>query len=156
MLFRSLTGIQEAHAQMTPEAKFAWVQNLQRQGAKVVMVGDGMNDGPVLAIADVAVAMGQGAAISQTRSDLLLVSNRLPDLSYGVRAATYSFRLIRENLGWAILYNLVAIPAAVIGWLEPWHAALGMSLSSLIVVLNALRLYLLSQPEYQLTDDATE
>ena len=67
-----------------------------------------------------------------------------------------SFRLIRENLGWAILYNLVAIPAAVIGWLEPWHAALGMSLSSLIVVLNALRLYLLSQPEYQLTDDATE
>ena len=152
----TLTGIQEAHAQMTPEAKFAWVQNLQRQGAKVVMVGDGMNDGPVLAIADVAVAMGQGAAISQTRSDLLLVSNRLPDLSYGVRAATYSFRLIRENLGWAILYNLVAIPAAVIGWLEPWHAALGMSLSSLIVVLNALRLYLLSQPEYQLTDDATE
>lgn len=150
------TGITEAHAQMSPEAKFAWVQNLQRQGARVVMVGDGMNDGPVLAIADVAVAMGQGAAISQTRSDLLLVSNRLPDLSYGVRAAGASFRLIRENLGWAILYNLVAIPAAVIGWLEPWHAALGMSLSSLIVVLNALRLYLLSQPEYQLTDDATE
>jgi Cu2+-exporting ATPase len=83
---------------MSPEAKFAWVQNLQRQGAKVVMVGDGMNDGPVLAIADVAVAMGQGAAISQTRSDLLLVSNRLPDLSYGVRAAGVSFRLIRENL----------------------------------------------------------
>ena len=150
------TGITEAHAQMSPEAKFAWVQNLQRQGAKVVMVGDGMNDGPVLAIANVAVAMGQGAAISQTRSDLLLVSNRLPDLSYGVRAAGVSFRLIRENLGWAILYNLVAIPAAVIGWLEPWHAALGMSLSSLIVVLNALRLYLLSQPEYQLTDDTTE
>lgn len=150
------TGITEVHAQMSPEAKFAWVQNLQRQGARVVMVGDGMNDGPVLAIADVAVAMGQGAAISQTRSDLLLVSNRLPDLSYGVRAAGVSFRLIRENLGWAILYNLVAIPAAVIGWLEPWHAALGMSLSSLIVVLNALRLYLLSQPEYQLTDDATE
>jgi Cu2+-exporting ATPase len=140
---------------MSPEAKFAWVQNLQRQGAKVVMVGDGMNDGPVLAIADVAVAMGQGAAISQTRSDLLLVSNRLPDLSYGVRAAGVSFRLIRENLGWAILpIWLLFRPQSSAGW--NLHAALGMSLSSLIVVLNALRLYLLSQPEYQLTDDATE
>ncbi|MBR7784413.1 heavy metal translocating P-type ATPase, partial [Undibacterium sp. LFS511W] len=110
-----------------------------------------MNDGPVLSIADVSIAMGQGAAISQTRSDLLLMSNRLSDLMFGLGVAEKAFRLIRENLMWAIVYNLIAIPAAVAGWLEPWHAALGMSLSSLLVVLNALRLYLLPRPAFPLT-----
>lgn len=141
-------GITEAHSGLSPRDKFNVVQKLQADGARVVMVGDGMNDGPVLAIADVAVAMGQGAPISQTRSDLLLMSNRLNDLTFGFVVANKAFRLIRENLAWAVLYNLIAIPAAIIGWLEPWHAALGMSLSSLLVVLNALRLYLLPQPEF--------
>jgi Cu2+-exporting ATPase len=89
--------------------------------------------------------MGQGAPITQTRSDLLLMSNRLTDLAYGVKLSTMSLKLIRQNLTWAIAYNLVAIPAAVTGWLEPWHAALGMSLSSVIVVCNALRLLYVSQ-----------
>lgn len=145
-------GITEAHAGLSPRDKFNAVQKLQADGARVVMVGDGMNDGPVLAIADVAVAMGQGAPISQTRSDLLLMSNRLNDLTFGFVVANKAFRLIRENLAWAVLYNLIAIPAAIIGWLEPWHAALGMSLSSLLVVLNALRLYLLPQPEFVMTE----
>ncbi|MBR7791873.1 cadmium-translocating P-type ATPase [Undibacterium sp. FT147W] len=145
-------GITEAHSGLSPRDKFNVVQMLQAEGAKVVMVGDGMNDGPVLAIADVAVAMGQGAPISQTRSDLLLMSNRLNDLTFGFVVGNKAFRLIRENLAWAVLYNLIAIPAAIIGWLEPWHAALGMSLSSLLVVLNALRLYLLPQPEFVMTE----
>lgn len=140
--------IQEAHAGLSPAGKYAIVQKLQAEGATVVMVGDGMNDGPVLALADVSVAMGQGAPISQSRSDVLLMSNRLLDLDFGMTVASKAYRLIRENLAWALLYNLLAIPAAMSGLLEPWHAALGMSLSSLIVVLNALRLYLLEQPAY--------
>ena len=145
-------GIAEASANLSPADKFNIVQTLQAQGAIVAMVGDGMNDGPALSLANVAIAMGQGAPISQTRSDVLLMSNRLSDLDFGFVVANKAFRLIRENLIWAIAYNLFAIPAAVIGWLEPWHAALGMSLSSLIVVLNALRLYLLPQPEYAVTE----
>ncbi|MBR7778249.1 heavy metal translocating P-type ATPase [Undibacterium rugosum] len=144
-------GIADARARMSPLDKHNVVKSLQAKGARVVMVGDGMNDGPVLSIADVSIAMGQGAAISQTRSDLLLMSNRLSDLMFGLGVAEKAFRLIRENLMWAIVYNLIAIPAAVAGWLEPWHAALGMSLSSLLVVLNALRLYLLPRPAFPLT-----
>ncbi|MFZ6742692.1 heavy metal translocating P-type ATPase [Undibacterium sp. JH2W] len=141
--------IQDAHAGLSPAGKYEIVRKLQADGATVVMVGDGMNDGPVLALADVSVAMGQGAPISQSRSDVLLMSNRLTDLDFGMAVASKAYRLIRENLAWAVLYNLLAIPAAMCGWLEPWHAALGMSLSSLIVVLNALRLYLLPQPVTQ-------
>ncbi|MES2040804.1 MAG: cation-translocating P-type ATPase [Pseudomonadota bacterium] len=144
--------IQEAYAGLSPAGKYEMVQKLQANGAVVVMVGDGMNDGPVLALADVSVAMGQGAPISQSRSDVLLMSNRLLDLDFGMAVASKAYKLIRENLAWAVLYNLLAIPAAMCGWLEPWHAALGMSLSSLIVVLNALRLYLVPQPVYLIQD----
>ncbi|WP_428719045.1 heavy metal translocating P-type ATPase [Undibacterium curvum] len=149
----ALCGIKDARARMSPLDKHNVVKALQANGARVVMIGDGMNDGPVLSIADVSIAMGQGAAISQTRSDLLLMSNRLNDLMFGLSVSEKAFRLIRENLMWAIVYNLIAIPAAVVGWLEPWHAALGMSLSSLLVVLNALRLYLLPRPAFPLTDE---
>ncbi|NDI86624.1 heavy metal translocating P-type ATPase [Undibacterium crateris] len=149
----ALCGIKDARARMSPLDKHDVVKSLQANGARVVMIGDGMNDGPVLSIADVSIAMGQGAAISQTRSDLLLMSNRLNDLMFGLSVSEKAFRLIRENLMWAIVYNLIAIPAAVVGWLEPWHAALGMSLSSLLVVLNALRLYLLPRPAFPLTDE---
>ncbi|MBC3906411.1 heavy metal translocating P-type ATPase [Undibacterium umbellatum] len=144
--------IQEAHSGLSPAGKYEIVRKLQANGATVVMVGDGMNDGPVLALADVSVAMGQGAPISQSRSDVLLMSNRLLDLDFGMTVATKAYRLIRENLAWAVLYNVLAIPAAMAGWLEPWHAALGMSLSSLIVVVNALRLYLLRQVVYLMPD----
>ncbi|MFZ6730443.1 heavy metal translocating P-type ATPase [Undibacterium sp. Ji42W] len=144
--------IREVYSGLSPAGKYQIVQKLQTNGAVVVMVGDGMNDGPVLALADVSVAMGQGAPISQSRSDILLMSNRLLDLSFGMKVANTAYTLIRENLAWAVLYNVVAIPAAMCGWLEPWHAALGMSLSSLIVVMNALRLYLLPNPIYMTQD----
>ena len=117
------------------------VATLQQQGAVVAMVGDGMNDGPVLSLADVSVAMGQGAPIAQVRSDLVLMSNRLQDMEAAVKTTGRAMSLIRQNLGWALLYNLVAVPAAVSGLLQPWHAAIGMALSSLIVVANSLRIF---------------
>ena len=118
----------------------AYCEILAEHGARVVMIGDGMNDGPGLSIADVSVAMGQGAPITQARSDVLLLSNRLIDFSYAVMMCTRALYLIKQNLYWAVAYNLLAIPAAVTGLIEPWHAAIGMSLSSLIVVANSLRL----------------
>ena len=144
-MIASQCGIQKAHGDLSPGDKHDMVKALQEQGAVVVMVGDGMNDGPALALANVSVAMGQGAPISQSRSDLLLMSNRLTDLAYGVRLSGMALKVIRQNLAWAIVYNLLAVPAAVTGLLEPWHAALGMSLSSLIVVVNALRLLSINQ-----------
>lgn len=132
-------SIREAYGELNPDQKLDYIKRLQDQGHKVVMIGDGMNDGPALALAEVSIAMGSGAPISQTRSDILLLSNRLDDLQTARKIASKALRLIKENLAWAILYNVLAIPAAVLGYLEPWHAALGMSLSSLIVVANALR-----------------
>ncbi|MBC7404676.1 MAG: cation-translocating P-type ATPase [Cytophaga sp.] len=138
-------GIASAQGNLSPGDKHDIVKRLQASGAVVAMVGDGMNDGPALSLADVSIVMGQGAPISQSRSDLLLMSNRLTDLAYGVKLSSLALKLIRQNLAWAVIYNLLAIPAAITGLLEPWHAALGMSLSSLIVVFNALRLFYVNQ-----------
>ena len=134
-------GIATALGNLSPEAKHDAVKALQQQGATVAMIGDGINDGPVLSLADVSIAMGQGAPISQARSDMVLISNNLKDLAYAIKITTKSLSLIRQNLGWAVLYNAIAIPAAVAGILAPWHAAIGMSLSSIIVVVNSLRIY---------------
>ncbi len=130
----------QAQGQLQPQQKHNLVQQLQQQGGKVVVVGDGMNDGPVLSLADVSCAMGQGAPITQARSDLLLMSSNLSDFGYAWRSAQWALHLIRQNLYWALAYNLLAVPAAVLGLLAPWHAALGMSLSSVLVVLNSLRM----------------
>ena len=132
--------LDHAVGNMSPQEKYLAIQAMQKQGAKVAMIGDGMNDGPGLSIADVSIAMGQGAPITQARSDVLLLSNRLPDLAYAVQMCRKSLTLIKENLAWAVGYNLLAIPAAMVGYIQPWHAAIGMSLSSLIVVCNSLRL----------------
>ena len=136
----------QAQGGLLPQQKYRIVQQMQQGGAVVAMIGDGMNDGPVLSLADVSIAMGHGAPISQARSDVVLISSRLADLQYALQVATFGLKLIRQNLGWAVLYNLLAIPAAMAGILAPWQAALGMSLSSLWVVGNALRVLRL-QPE---------
>jgi Cu2+-exporting ATPase len=136
----SEVGIKVAHGDMRPDDKLQQVQALQRQGAVVVMVGDGINDAPVLAVADVSVAMRCAADISQASADMILMSDDLGALATGMRLATRTLRIIRQNLAWAVSYNLVALPAAALGFVAPWMAAIGMSSSSLLVVINALRL----------------
>jgi Cu2+-exporting ATPase len=132
-------GIQDVVAGATPEAKLQALGAAQAAGRRVAMVGDGINDAPVLARADVSLAMGQGALVSRSQADAVITSNRLNDVVRARLSARRTVRIIRQNLGWAAAYNAVAIPLAVTGWLPPWAAGLGMAGSSLLVVLNALR-----------------
>ena len=133
-------GIDDAYGGMLPQQKLEFVQQLQSQGARVVMVGDGLNDAAVLRAADVSFAMGSGAALAQSHADAVLLSAKLSSLIDAAEAAAACMQVIRQNLAWATLYNLVAIPAAAFGLLAPWMAGLGMSVSSAVVVINALRL----------------
>ncbi len=133
-------GIDQAEGGMTPAAKLARLQALQAQGHRVLMLGDGVNDVPVLAAADISVAMGSATDLAKTSADAVLLSNRLVSLAQSFEVARRSRRIIIENLVWASLYNGLILPFAAIGWVTPLWAALGMSASSLLVVLNALRL----------------
>ena len=142
-------GMDQAQGGMLPEDKMAFVQRLQQQGAVVAMVGDGINDAAVLRAADVSFAMGSGAALAQSHADAVLLSGSLTSLLDAARAAQSCMRVIRQNLAWATLYNLVAIPAAALGLLQPWMAGVGMSLSSALVILNALRLQRLPKTSHR-------
>ncbi|MEA3412920.1 MAG: heavy metal translocating P-type ATPase, partial [Pseudomonadota bacterium] len=134
--------IDSAHAfgELSPDRKLARVRDLQAHGAVVAMVGDGVNDAPVLAGADVSLAIGSGAQLAMTSADMVIMGKDLSVVVAAVRLARGTRRVIRQNLAWAITYNLLALPAAAAGLITPWMAALGMSASSLIVVANALRL----------------
>lgn len=132
-------GLDAVRGGATPEAKLEAVAAAQAQGRTVAMVGDGVNDGPVLARADVSVAMGQGALVARAQADLVVVSNRPADIVFARGRARHALRIVRQNLAWAALYNAACIPLALAGWLPPWAAGLGMATSSLAVVLNALR-----------------
>lgn len=133
-------GVGEYHARMTPQNKLEFLEQSQRRGQNILMVGDGINDAPVLAAATVSCAMTQGSAIAQAAADLLLLNGSLEALSTGIQVARRARRIVRQNLAWAAIYNLVCVPMAAAGWLSPWVAALGMSISSLAVVTNAGRL----------------
>jgi Cu2+-exporting ATPase len=132
--------IERAEGDCLPSEKLELVQELQRQGAVVAMVGDGINDAAVLSAADVSFAMGSGSALAQVSADTVLLNGQLGGVADASRAATRTMRVIRQNLGWAMAYNAIAIPAAAIGWLNPWLSGVGMAASSAVVVLNALRL----------------
>jgi Cu2+-exporting ATPase len=136
----SSLSMDAAQGGMLPQQKLDYVLGLQREGAVVVMVGDGINDAAVLRGADVSFAMGSGAALAQSHADAVLLSAKLSLLTQAADAASSCMRVIRQNLAWATVYNLLAIPAAACGLLAPWMAALGMSVSSALVVANALRL----------------
>ncbi|MBL8385709.1 MAG: cation-translocating P-type ATPase [Burkholderiales bacterium] len=133
-------GVEQAQAGMSPDAKRAYVASLQAAGASVAMVGDGVNDAPVLALAQVSIAIGSGAPLAQTRADMVLMSGAPADLAHAVDTARRTVRVVRQNIAWAALYNLIAIPLAASGAMTPWMAGLGMAASSLIVVANSLRL----------------
>ena len=132
-------GIQKWQSRATPASKQAYIQELQK-AESVLMVGDGVNDGPVLAQADIGIAMGQGTALAKSSADVILIHDRLQDLNIFISTANGTRKIIRENMIWAVAYNLVAIPFAAAGLVPPWLAAIGMSTSSLLVVLNSLRL----------------
>ncbi|MBS4016668.1 MAG: HAD-IC family P-type ATPase, partial [Dechloromonas sp.] len=133
-------GIDDVRAGMTPAGKHAAVTELQSAGAIVAMVGDGVNDAPVLAQAQVSVAMGSGAQLARTQSDFVLLSENLGHLHKGLGRAGFALVVIRQNLWWSFAYNIVALPAAIAGYVTPWMAGIGMSLSSLLVVVNSLRI----------------
>lgn len=133
-------GIDDAVGRETPQTKLARVAALQADGRVVCMVGDGINDAPVLAHAQVSVAMGEGTELARTQADCVLLGQHLQVLPAAIRLSRSTRKTIRENLWWAIIYNAIALPVAMGGFLTPWLAGIGMSFSSLWVVLNSLRL----------------
>ena len=133
-------GLSSSAGSLTPADKLAAVRAAQQRGESVAMVGDGINDAPVLAQADVSFAMGEGAQVARSQADGVLVSNRLADIVQARAIARRALRTVRQNFAWAGVYNAACVPLALMGWLPPWAAGLGMAASSLFVVLNSLRL----------------
>ncbi|MDR2710467.1 MAG: heavy metal translocating P-type ATPase [Burkholderiales bacterium] len=132
-------GIETAQGGLLPEDKRRYILERQEAGEVVAMVGDGVNDAPGLAQAQVSISLGSATSLAQWTADVVILSDELLRLTDALRHARRALAVIRQNLGWAVAYNLVAVPAAALGWVTPLIAALGMSLSSLTVVLNALR-----------------
>jgi Cu2+-exporting ATPase len=133
-------GVADVRGGLSPEDKHAALKTLQGTGETVAMVGDGVNDAPVLAQAQVSIAMGGGADLARANADVVLLGNDLRALPQGLALARRTVRIVKQNLVWAFAYNFLAIPLAMAGWVTPWMAGIGMSASSLLVVLNALRL----------------
>ena len=134
-------GIEDAHGALTPQGKQQFLARLQRApGAVVAMVGDGVNDAPVLAQAHVSVAMGGGTELARNEADIVLLSESLDGLGRGLDLSRRTLWIIRQNLWWSFAYNFTSVPLAMAGLVTPWMAGIGMAGSSLLVVLNALRL----------------
>jgi Cu2+-exporting ATPase len=133
-------GIEHALHGATPQRKLDALRALQSRGEAVAMVGDGVNDAPVLAQADVSFALAHGAQIARNAADAVLLSGRIGDVLATLQLSRRTVRVMRQNLAWAALYNAACVPLALMGWLPPWAAGLGMAASSAVVVLNATRL----------------
>jgi len=142
-----MLGIDHFSAAAGPQDKVAYVDRLQQAGRVVVMIGDGLNDAPVLAHADASIAMGSGASAAQLNSDFVLLASDIGAALETFALSRRTMRIIRQNFAWAIAYNALAIPAAAFGWIGPWEAAIGMAASSLIVALNSLRLTARRKPD---------
>ncbi|MBK7989279.1 MAG: cation-translocating P-type ATPase [Comamonadaceae bacterium] len=133
-------GIETAQGACSPQDKLAFLREAQGQGHQVAMVGDGLNDGPGLAGAHVSFAFGKAVPLAQSQADFVVMGDQLAAVAQTVQLARRTMRIVRQNLWWAAGYNAVCVPLAVVGWLPAWLAGLGMALSSLAVVMNALRL----------------
>lgn len=133
-------GIDQSFGELLPDEKLKKLTEFQQQGDVVAMVGDGVNDAPVLAKAQVSLAMGKGSQLAQASADMVLLSENLEHLPEGITIARKMHSIVKQNFSWAIGYNLLAVPLAAAGFVAPWMAAIGMSASSLVVVLNSLRL----------------
>ena len=132
--------MRDARGDLTPDDKRAAIARLQAQGAVVAMMGDGINDAPALAQAQVSISLGTATPLAQHTADVVILSDRVERAATALREARRTLAVIRQNLAWAAAYNAIAIPAAAFGFVTPVVAAVGMSLSSLVVVANALRL----------------
>jgi Cu2+-exporting ATPase len=135
----SRLGIGEVIAPASPEAKLAALKSAQARGHRVAMIGDGLNDAPVLAAADVAIAMGQGALLAQQAADGVVIGGRLDAIVQARSGVARSLRIQRQNLAWALAYNAACVPLAALGALPAWAAGIGMAASSVLVLLNAQR-----------------
>jgi len=133
-------GMDHVEGDLMPEGKMDRVAGLQAEGARVLMVGDGVNDAPVLARADVSMAMGGGTAVAKHSADMVLLNDRVAETAFAVDYARRTMGVIHQNLAWSVWYNAIAIPIAAVGLVQPWLAAIGMSVSSIAVIGNALRL----------------
>ncbi len=133
-------GIDQVHAAQSPQDKLAIVRRLQAEGGRVMAVGDGVNDGPLLAGADASVGIASGAALTQAHGEAILMTDDLRGLGCLFEVGRRTRRIIAQNFAWALSYNFIMVPLAFMGWITPWLAALGMGGSSLLVTLNALRL----------------
>jgi len=135
-----LLGVTDCRGGLTPHEKLLAVRDAQARGESVAMIGDGINDAPVLAQADTSFAMGEGAQIARAQADGVLLSGALQDIVQARSLAKRTLRVVRQNFAWAAAYNAACVPLALLGWLPPWAAGLGMAASSLVVVANSLRL----------------
>ena len=133
-------GIKNYRGACTPEEKYEYIERLQNDKRFVWAIGDGVNDAPLLARADISIAVGAGAPLAAAGADAILTASSLEPLAKSLALAEKTKRIIKENLLWALIYNVLAIPAAMLGLVNPWVAGIGMSLSSLAVTLNAWRL----------------
>ncbi|PKO25613.1 MAG: copper-translocating P-type ATPase [Betaproteobacteria bacterium HGW-Betaproteobacteria-8] len=133
-------GIFSWQSSASPEQKLELIEQLQQRGEVIAMVGDGINDAPVLAKAQVSIAMGSGTQMARASGDIVLLGEHLLEIDHAIETSRFTRSVVRQNFAWALAYNLLALPFAATGMLAPWMAAIGMSVSSLIVVLNALRL----------------
>lgn len=133
-------NIKQAYGGLSPEEKLAWIQRQQAQGHRVIMIGDGINDAPTLAAADASISFADATHLAQANSDFVILGSDFHNLGQAFDLTRRTRRIILQNLSWALGYNLLAVPLAAMGYIPPWGAAIGMSLSSFIVVINARRL----------------
>ncbi|MBV1875195.1 MAG: HAD-IC family P-type ATPase, partial [Cycloclasticus sp.] len=133
-------GIEELKSDASPSDKLKEIDRFQHAGEQVAMVGDGVNDAPILAKADVSISVSGASQLARASSDVLLMNNDMQSLKHVFQLSKKTNAIIKQNMAWALVYNIGALPLAMGGHVEPWQAALGMSVSSLVVVLNSFRL----------------